>query len=99
MEAINYEESIRNDNRRKLEAKALKTATVMEVVRPAYVAMLQHLRSIALESLKTRLERTVKEASGDGFEAAVDSCCQSIMRKFERGCKGDDSNLRRITIF
>lgn len=71
----------------------------MEVVRPAYVAMLPHLRSIALESLKTRLERTVKEASGDGFEAAVDSCCQSIMRKFERGCEGDDSNLRRITIF
>ncbi|KAJ6748223.1 PROTEIN SEY1 [Salix purpurea] len=76
-EAINYEESIRNENRRKLEAKALK------VVRPAYAAMLQHLRSIALKSLQT----TVRKASGDGFEAAVDSCCQSIMRDFERGCQ------------
>ncbi|KAF9671842.1 hypothetical protein SADUNF_Sadunf12G0091200 [Salix dunnii] len=81
MEAINYEESIRNENWRELEAKALK------VVRPAYDAMLKHLRSIALESLKTRLERTVKEVSGDGFEAAVDLCSQSIMRQFERGCE------------
>ncbi|KAJ6417943.1 hypothetical protein OIU84_001343 [Salix udensis] len=87
-EAINYEESIRNENRRKLEAKALK------VVRPAYAAMLQHLRSIALKSLQTRLETTVKEASGDGFEAAVDSCCQSRMRKFERGC--EDAAIRQV---
>uniref|UniRef100_A0A6N2M9Z9 GB1/RHD3-type G domain-containing protein n=1 Tax=Salix viminalis TaxID=40686 RepID=A0A6N2M9Z9_SALVM len=87
-EAINHEESIRNENRRKLEAKALK------VVRPAYAAMLQHLRSIALKSLQTRLETTVKEASGDGFEAAVDSCCQSIMRKFERGC--EDATIRQV---
>ncbi|KAF9671836.1 hypothetical protein SADUNF_Sadunf12G0090400 [Salix dunnii] len=79
-----------NDNRRKLEAKALKTATVMEVVCPAYVA-------IALKSLQKRLERTAREASGDGFEAAVDSCCQSIMRKFERGCKEENvrASLRR----
>ncbi|KAJ6748245.1 PROTEIN SEY1 [Salix purpurea] len=81
MEAINYEESIRNENRRKLEAKALK------VVRPAYAAMLQHLRSIALKSLQSGLETTVRKASGDGFEAAVDSCCQSRMRDFERGCE------------
>ncbi|KAG5223388.1 protein ROOT HAIR DEFECTIVE [Salix suchowensis] len=81
MEAINYEESIRNENRRKLEANALK------VVCPAYVAMLQHLRSIALKSLQTGLETTVRKASGDGFEAAVDSCCQSGMREFERRCE------------
>ncbi|KAJ6417922.1 hypothetical protein OIU84_001329 [Salix udensis] len=89
MEAINYKESIRNENRRKLEAKALR------VVRPAYVAMLQHLRSIALKSLQSGLETTVRKASGmRKFEAAVDSCCQSGMRKFEQGC--EDATIRQV---
>jgi hypothetical protein len=36
--------------------------------------MLQHLRSTALKSFKTRLEKTVKEKQGDGFEESVDNC-------------------------
>jgi hypothetical protein len=50
--------------------------------------MLQHLRSIALKSFKTKLEKTVKERRGDGFEALVDSCGQSSMLQFEKGCEG-----------
>jgi hypothetical protein len=50
--------------------------------------MLQHLRSIALKSFKTKLEKTVKERRGDGFEAFVDSCGQSIMLQFKKGCEG-----------
>ena len=50
--------------------------------------MLQHLRSIALESFKTKLEMTVTEKRGDGFEAFVDSCGRSIMLEFKIGCEG-----------
>jgi hypothetical protein len=50
--------------------------------------MLQHLRSIALKSFKTKLEKTVKEKRGDGFEAFVDSCGRSIMLEFKKGCEG-----------
>jgi len=64
---------------------------------PAYVAMLQHLGSIALKSFTTKLEKAVKEASGDGFDAFVDSCGQSSMLEFERGCEGtEDSTIKKI---
>jgi hypothetical protein len=56
----------------------------MEAVYPVYAAMLQHLRSIALESFKTKLEKTVKEKRGSEFEAFG----QSIMLEFEKGCEG-----------
>jgi len=59
--------------------------------------MLRHLRSRALESLKTRLEKAVKEASGDGFEAFVESCGQSSMLEFDRRCEGTAA-LSRIAL-
>jgi len=51
--------------------------------------MLQHLRSTALKSFKTRLEKTVKEKRGDGFEESVDNCGWFGMLEFERGCEGN----------
>jgi len=51
--------------------------------------MLRHLRSTALNSFKTRLENGVKEASKQGFEASIDLSVKPVMRKFEKGCKGN----------
>jgi hypothetical protein len=51
--------------------------------------MLQHLRSTALKSFKTRLEKTMKEKQGDGFEESVDNCGWVGMLEFERGCEGN----------
>lgn len=86
-EAMDYEESIRKDKRQRLETEAL------QFVYPAYAAMLQHLRSTALKSFKTRLEKTVKEKQGDGFEDSVDNCGWSGMLEFERGC--EDATIKK----
>jgi hypothetical protein len=61
----------------------------MQVLYPSYVDMLRHLRSTALNSFKTRLENGVKEASKQGFEASIDLSVKHVMRKFEKGCKGN----------
>ncbi|KAH8492666.1 hypothetical protein H0E87_022039 [Populus deltoides] len=87
MEAMGYEERIRKDKRQQLETEAL------QFVHPAYVAMLQHLRSIALNSFTTKLEKTVEERRGVGFEAFVDSCGQSSMLQFEKGC--EDATIKK----
>ncbi|KAJ6882711.1 protein ROOT HAIR DEFECTIVE 3, partial [Populus alba x Populus x berolinensis] len=88
MEAMDYEEGIRKDKRQRLETEAL------QAVYPAYAAMLQHLRSIALKSFKTKLEKTVKEKRGDGFKAFVDSCGRSIMLEFKKGCEDATIKIR-----
>ncbi|KAJ6977971.1 protein ROOT HAIR DEFECTIVE 3 [Populus alba x Populus x berolinensis] len=87
METMGYEERIRKDRRQRLETEAL------EAVYPAYAAMLQHLRSIALKSFKTKLEKTVTEKRGDGFKAFVDSCGRSIMLEFKKGC--EDATIKK----
>ncbi|XP_052301853.1 protein ROOT HAIR DEFECTIVE 3 homolog 2 isoform X10 [Populus trichocarpa] len=86
-EAMDYEESIRKDKQQRLETEAL------QFVYPAYAAMLQHLRSTALKSFKTRLEKTVKEKRGDGFEESVDNCGWFGMLEFERGC--EDATIKK----
>ncbi|KAH8492670.1 hypothetical protein H0E87_022043 [Populus deltoides] len=87
METMDYEERIRKDKRQQLETEAL------QFVYPAYAAMLQHLRSTALKNFKTRLEKTVKERRGHGFEAFVDSCGRSIMLEFKKGC--EDATIKK----
>ncbi|KAI5569713.1 hypothetical protein BDE02_12G095500 [Populus trichocarpa] len=86
-EAVDYEERIRKDKRQQLETEAL------QAVYPAYAAMLQHLRSIALKSFKTKLEKTAKEKRGSEFEAFVDSCDRSIMLEFKKGC--EDATIKK----
>ncbi|XP_025012536.2 protein ROOT HAIR DEFECTIVE 3 homolog 2 isoform X2 [Ricinus communis] len=77
MEAIYFDEGVRNAKRKQLETKAL------ELVHPAYISILGHLRSKTLENFKTSLEQSLK--SGEGFAASVRTCGQSCMLEFERG--------------
>ncbi|TQE03460.1 hypothetical protein C1H46_010940 [Malus baccata] len=78
MEAIYFDEGVRNSKRQLLESKAL------DFVYPAYLAMLGHLRSKALEDFQVRLEQSLNK--GEGFASSVRTCAQSSMLEFEKGC-------------
>ncbi|KAF9671710.1 hypothetical protein SADUNF_Sadunf12G0075800 [Salix dunnii] len=78
MEAIYFKESIRDDKRKELETGAL------QVLYPAYAAMLRHLRSRALKFLMTGMKKKVKKATSAGFDASIDSIVQHTMEKFEK---------------
>ncbi|XP_050145043.1 protein ROOT HAIR DEFECTIVE 3 homolog 2-like isoform X1 [Malus sylvestris] len=78
MEAIYFDEGVRNSKRQLLESKAL------DFVYPAYSAMLGHLRSKALEDFQVRLEQSLNK--GEGFASSVRTCAQSSMLEFEKGC-------------
>ncbi|KAJ6375206.1 hypothetical protein OIU77_000223 [Salix suchowensis] len=78
MEAIHFKESIRDDKRKELETEAL------QVLYPAYAAMLRHLRSRALKFFETRMIKMVKRATSDGLDASIDSIVQHAMDKFEK---------------
>ncbi|CAK7336936.1 unnamed protein product [Dovyalis caffra] len=84
-EAIYFDEGVRNAKRKQLESKAL------DVVHHAYVTMLGHLRSKALESFKTRLEQSLHK--GEGFAASVRTCAQSCLLEFDKGC--EDASVRQ----
>lgn len=58
----------------------------VQLVHPAYVTMLGHLRSKALESCKTHLEQSLRR--GDGFAVSVRNCNQACMLEFDRSCAG-----------
>ncbi|CAN6689310.1 unnamed protein product [Malus baccata var. baccata] len=78
MEAIYFDEGVRNSKRQFLESK------VLDFVYPAYSAMLGHLRSKALEDFQVRLEQSLNK--GEGFASSVRTCAQSSMLEFEKGC-------------
>lgn len=78
MEAIYFDVGVRNVKRQQLETKAL------DLVHPAYLSMLGHLRSKALQNFKTRLEHSLN--CGEGFAASVRNCNQSCMLEFDKGC-------------
>ncbi|CAN6683950.1 unnamed protein product [Malus baccata var. baccata] len=78
MEAIYFDEGVRNSKRQLLESKSL------DFVYPAYSAMLGHLRSKALEDFQVRLEQSMNK--GEGFSSSVRTCAQSSMLEFEKGC-------------
>ncbi|XP_054777349.1 protein ROOT HAIR DEFECTIVE 3 homolog 2 isoform X2 [Prosopis cineraria] len=77
MEAIYFDEGVRNAKRKQLESKAL------DYVFPAYTTMLGHLRAKALENFKTKLEQSLK--NGEGYAASVRFGIQSSMLEFDRG--------------
>ncbi|XP_065854509.1 protein ROOT HAIR DEFECTIVE 3 homolog 2 [Euphorbia lathyris] len=77
MEAIYFDEGVRNAKQQQLKAKAL------ELVHPAYVTLLGHLRHRTLENFKTRLEQSLNH--GEGFAASVRVCAQSCMLEFDKG--------------
>ncbi|KAK9223426.1 hypothetical protein WN944_011869 [Citrus x changshan-huyou] len=78
MEAVYFDEGVRNAKRKQLESKAL------DFVYPTYSTLLGHLRSKAFESFKIQLEQSLKK--GEGFAASVRTCTQSCMLEFDRGC-------------
>ncbi|XP_011040350.1 PREDICTED: protein ROOT HAIR DEFECTIVE 3 homolog 2-like [Populus euphratica] len=84
-EVIYFDQDVRNAKRRQLELNAL------EVVRDAYVTMLEHLSSKTLEIFKTKLEQLLNE--GEGFVASARSCARSCLHEFDQGCK--DAAIRQ----
>ncbi|KAM5587220.1 protein ROOT HAIR DEFECTIVE 3 [Rosa sericea] len=78
MEAIYFDEGVRNSRRHQLETRAL------DFVFPAYTTMLGHLRSNALENFKVRLEQSLN--NGEGFAPSVRACTEGCMLEFDRGC-------------
>ncbi|KAH7837002.1 hypothetical protein Vadar_008364 [Vaccinium darrowii] len=75
-EAFYFDEVVRKAKRQELESKAL------QLVHPAYLTMLGHLRSKALESFKTHLEQSLHR--GKGFAGSVRNCSQASMLEFDR---------------
>ncbi|KAL6201627.1 hypothetical protein ACLB2K_025340 [Fragaria x ananassa] len=78
MEAIYFEEGVRNSRRHQLETRAL------DFVFPAYNTMLGHLRSNALENFKVRLEQSL--SNGEGFASSVRTSTERCVLEFDRGC-------------
>ncbi|XP_059643308.1 protein ROOT HAIR DEFECTIVE 3 homolog 2-like [Cornus florida] len=85
LEAMYFNEGVRNAKQRELESKML------QIVHPAYITMLGHLRSGMLESFKTELEQSLHR--GEGFAASVRMCTQSCMHEFHQGCQ--DAAIRQ----
>ncbi|KAF9671828.1 hypothetical protein SADUNF_Sadunf12G0089600 [Salix dunnii] len=78
-EVIHYDQDVRNAKRRQKESQAL------EVVRDAYVTMLEHLYSNTLESFETSLEQLLN--GGEGFVASAVACARSCFLQFDKGCE------------
>ncbi|GLU14081.1 hypothetical protein SLE2022_306720 [Rubroshorea leprosula] len=79
MEAIYFDEGVRNAKRQQLESK------VLDFVYPAYTKLLGHLRSKALEEFKSRLEEMLNK--GEGFAASVHTCTNSCLVEFDQRCE------------
>ncbi|XP_010272279.1 PREDICTED: protein ROOT HAIR DEFECTIVE 3 homolog 2 [Nelumbo nucifera] len=79
MEAIFFDEGVRNAKRKELESKAL------HLMNPAYQTMLGHLRSLSLDNFKNRLEGLINR--GEGFATSVRTCTQSSLLDFDHGCE------------
>ncbi|KAG5223404.1 protein ROOT HAIR DEFECTIVE [Salix suchowensis] len=84
-EVMHYDQDVRNAKRRQMESQAL------EVVRNAYVTILEHLYSSTLESFKTSLEQSLNK--GKGFAASARIFAQSCFLVFDQGC--EDAAIRQ----
>ncbi|GLU14082.1 hypothetical protein SLE2022_306730 [Rubroshorea leprosula] len=78
LEAIYFDEGVRNTKRQQLELK------VFDFVHPAYTKLLGHLRVKALDDIKSRVQEMLNK--GDGFAASVRTCTGSCMLEFDLGC-------------
>ncbi|OVA01312.1 RHD3/Sey1 [Macleaya cordata] len=78
VEAIYFDEGVRNAKRQHLEAKLL------QLVQPAYQSMLGHLRSRTVDNFKDAFDKALK--GGEGFAVAAHDCTQSFMSIFDEGC-------------
>ncbi|GLT59119.1 hypothetical protein SLA2020_319560 [Shorea laevis] len=78
LEAIYFDEGVRNTKRQQLESK------VFDFVHPAHTKLLGHLRVKALDDFKSRVQEMLNK--GDGFAASVRTCTGSCMLEFDLGC-------------
>ncbi|CAK7336935.1 unnamed protein product [Dovyalis caffra] len=85
-EVIYFDKDVRNAKRHQMESQAL------EVVRDAYVTMLEHLYFNKLESFKTRLEQHLLNKR-EGSVASAHICAQSCLVEFDQGC--EDAAIRQ----
>ncbi|XVF27210.1 hypothetical protein REPUB_Repub14bG0087500 [Reevesia pubescens] len=85
VEALYFDERVRNAKRKQLESKAL------DFVYPAYLNLLGHVRSKALEDFKSTLEQMLNK--GEGFAASAHACTKSCMLEFDQGCA--DATIRQ----
>lgn len=63
-----------------------------QLVYPAFITMVGHLRSKSLQNFKMRLEESLHK--GEGFAVAVRTCKNSCMLDFDSGCAGTPSKYK-----
>ncbi|KAL0743708.1 hypothetical protein Bca4012_085221 [Brassica carinata] len=78
-EATYFEEGVRSSKKQQLQEKLL------QLVQPTFQDLLGHLRSGALEYFKDSFEKALN--AGEGFSSSADSCAQSCISKFDKGCE------------
>ncbi|CAM8957342.1 unnamed protein product [Rhodiola kirilowii] len=78
-EAIYFDESVRSAKQKQLEEKLL------QLVQPAFQAMLGHIRSETLDMFKAALEKAI--TNGEGFSVAAENCATFFMDQFNERCK------------
>ncbi|CAM8920411.1 unnamed protein product [Rhodiola kirilowii] len=78
-EAIYFDDSVRSAKQKQLEEKLL------QLVQPAFQAMLGHIRYETLEMFKEALEKALN--NGEGFSVAAESCTTLFMDQFDERCK------------
>ncbi|KAJ8548983.1 hypothetical protein K7X08_032346 [Anisodus acutangulus] len=83
-ESVFFEESVRSSKRQQFLLKAL------QLVHPAFILQLGHLRVKSLERFKTQLEQSLSR--GEAFAASVCTCSESCIIEFAKGCS--DSAIR-----
>lgn len=58
----------------------------LQLVHPAFISQLGHLRVKSLETFKTQLEQSLHR--GVAFAASVRTCFESCITEFDKGCSG-----------
>lgn len=59
----------------------------LQLVHPAFQAMLGHIRTKVLDKFKNDLEQSLK--TGKGFAASIHDCIQSSLLEFDQECDGN----------
>ncbi|KAJ3671153.1 hypothetical protein LUZ60_008579 [Juncus effusus] len=85
MEAFYFEEGVRTSKREQLESKLL------QLVNPAYQAMIGHIRAKTLDSFKDSFEKSLEK--GEGFAIAARENSQTFLSKFDKSC--EDATIKQ----
>ncbi|PQQ21367.1 protein ROOT HAIR DEFECTIVE 3-like [Prunus yedoensis var. nudiflora] len=77
-EATYFDEGVRTGKRKQLEEKLL------QLVQPAFQALLGHIRSGSLDKFKEAFDKALN--GGEAFSVAACNCSESFMALFDEGC-------------